>query len=145
MEIIRAAIPRSDAGGKERRKVKVERQSLSKRRWRATADDGRELGFDLETALEDGAAVLETAEAVYVLAQGPETNIGLRIAECRIEEAARLGWMLGNLHFPVEIADGTMWTVDDPAVRQLMDREGIVYATGERVFKPLKAVHGHGH
>lgn len=127
-------------------RIPVERLVLAKRRWRGVAEDGQEFGFDLEKPLADGAAVFQTDAAVYVLAQKYEPVLEVRIAECGVRnggDAARLGWMIGNLHFQIEIVDDIVRVVDDPAVRQLFEREGIAYTACKRVFHPLSGGHRH--
>lgn len=127
-------------------RIPVERLVLAKRRWRGVAEDGAEFGFDLEKPLPDGAAIFRSEAAVYVLAQKYEPVLEVRTAECGVRnggDAARLGWMIGNLHFQIEIVDDVVRVVDDPAVRQLFEREGIAYTACKRVFHPLSGGHQH--
>lgn len=127
-------------------RIVVERLTLAKRRWRGVAEDGRELGFDLATPIADGAAVFQCAGAVYVVAQKYEPVLEVRNAECGTRNAAdfaRLGWMIGNLHFQIEITDDAIRVVDDPAVRQLFEREHIAFTACKRVFHPLSGGHHH--
>jgi urease accessory protein len=127
-------------------RIPVDRLTLAKRRWRGTAEDGTEIGFDLERPLADGAAVFQSEAAVYVLAQKYEPVLEVRVAECEMRnggDAARLGWMIGNLHFQIEIVEDTVRVVDDPAVRQLFEREGIAFTACKRVFHPLSGGHRH--
>jgi urease accessory protein len=51
--------------------------------------------------------------------------------------------MIGNLHFQIEIAGEVIRVVDDPAVRQMFEREGIAYAACKRIFHPLSGGHQH--
>jgi urease accessory protein len=97
--------------------VNVSREMLAKRRWRRAAVDGTEFGFDLEEPLRDGSAVYASGENVYVIRQLPEAVLEVGIEDFR--EAARLGWMLGNLHFAVEITGNAIRVTDDVAVRQM--------------------------
>jgi urease accessory protein len=127
-------------------RIPVERLVLAKRRWRGVAEDGAEFGFDLEAPLADEAVVHESDSAAYVLAQKYEPVLEVRIAECGMRngsDAARLGWMIGNLHFQIEIAEDLVRVVDDPAVRQLFEREGIAFTACKRVFHPLSGGHHH--
>lgn len=127
-------------------RLPVDRLTLAKRRWRGVAEDGQEFGFDLEKPLTDGAAVLQSETAVYVLAQKYEPVLEVRTTECGVRnggDAARLGWMIGNLHFQLEIVEDVVRVVDDPAVRQLFEREGIAYTACKRVFHPLSGGHHH--
>ena len=127
-------------------RIPVERLALAKRRWRGVAEDGREFGFDLEAPLSDGAAIFQSDVDVYILAQKYEPVLEVRSAECGMRnggDAARLGWMIGNLHFQIEITGDIVRVVDDPAVRQLFEREGIAYTACKRVFHPISGGHHH--
>jgi urease accessory protein len=122
--------------------VPVDRLTLGKRRWRATAADGREFGFDLEHHLHDGDVVHRDGGIAYVLAQNPEPVLEIALpAEPAI--AARLAWQIGNLHFPLEATAALIRVADDPALRQLFEREHIVFASRTAVFRPF--AHGHHH
>lgn len=141
MELIHAplAVP---IPGLTARRIPVERLTLAKRRWRGAAEDGTEFGFDLEGPLGDGATVFQSATAVYVIAQKyePVLEIALGVDS---PTAARLGWMIGNLHFQIEVAGEVVRVVDDPAVRQLFERENIAFTACKRVFHPLSGGHRH--
>jgi urease accessory protein len=122
----------------------IDRLSLSKRRWRGVAADGAEFGFDLEHPLADGDVFAQTESAVYKIAQQPEPVLELPLANDP-SAAARLGWTVGNLHFPIEVADGCVRMVDDPALRQLCEREHLPVKLCERVFRPMGGGHSHHH
>lgn len=123
-------------------RIAVERLTLAKRRWRGVAEDGREFGFDLEAPLADGAAVFQSEGAVYVIAQKYEPVLEIALGGDS-PVAARLGWMIGNLHFQIEIAGEAVRVTDDPAVRQLFEREGVGFTACRRVFHPLSGGHRH--
>lgn len=59
--------------------------------------------------------------------------------------AARVGWLIGNLHFQIEVLDEIIRVVDDSAVRQMFEREGIQFTPCKRVFHPISGGHSHGH
>ncbi|MDP9291939.1 MAG: urease accessory protein UreE [Verrucomicrobiota bacterium] len=130
--------------------LRVDRLTLAKRRWRGAAENGREFGFDLEHALADGEMFFGDDEKTYVIAQKPEWVLELPIGpegeskalRSPIEEQLRVAWMIGNLHFQIEIGSDFIRVADDPAVRQLFEREGLHYDACERVFHPLS---GHQH
>ena len=65
MTVIRAAIKSTGAGAPT--PLLIDRLTLAKRRWRATASDGREFGFDLEEPLHDGEAFHEESGAIYLI------------------------------------------------------------------------------
>ena len=124
------------------RRIAVERLTLAKRRWRGVAEDGQEFGFDLESPLADGATVFHSATAAYVLAQKYEPVLEVALGTDS-PTAARLGWMIGNLHFQIEVAGEIVRVTDDPAVRQLFEREHIAFTACKRVFHPLSGGHRH--
>lgn len=128
-------------GSRQRVSLRVDRATLSKRRWRGSAEDGSEFGFDLAQPLANGAIFFETETSVYEIAQLPEDLLEISLGEAA--HAARTGWMIGNLHFPVEIAGGVMRVPDDPAARRLLEREQIGFAPVQKIFHPLKAAIPH--
>jgi len=141
MEIIRGALP-PPSDILARIPLPIDRYTLAKRRWRGVADDGREFGFDLEAPLPDGAAVFQSDTAVYVIAQKYEPVLEVALGTDS-PTAARLGWIIGNLHFQIEVAGALVRVVDDPAVRQLFERERIAFTACKRVFHPLSGGHRH--
>jgi urease accessory protein len=140
MDIIRAPLPPSAPGVLEVL-LPVDRLTLAKRRWRAAAEDGREFGFDLEEPLDDGVPFFQAAGATYVIAQQPEPI--LEVALTTPLQAARLGWLIGNLHFSLELAGCVILVADDPALRQLFAREDIAFIEASRVFHPERQGHVH--
>ncbi|HWB58060.1 MAG TPA: hypothetical protein VG733_01145 [Chthoniobacteraceae bacterium] len=149
MELIRHEI--TTAIPKPRVALRADRLTLAKRRWRGVAEDGREFGFDLDAPLRDGAIFFETESAVYSISQQAEEVFEIAVHDST--QAARVGWMVGNLHFPIAIENGVVLAPADPAVRQLLEREHIHYAAAHKVFRPLNAAaaahhhhdHHHGH
>lgn len=129
--------------------LRADRITAAKRRWRATADDGREFGFDLEAPLAHGVVFHREGATAYRFEQLPEPVF--RIGYGDAAEAARLAWLVGNLHFPAAFADDGMLVADDPAVAQLLEREGIPCDRAERIFCPPPRSggghrhHSHGH
>jgi urease accessory protein len=124
--------------------LRVDRTTLAKRRWRGTAKDGREFGFDLAEPINHGAHFFADGDNYYVIEQEPEEV--LEILLNAPGQAARIGWSLGNLHFPVQVLEGAVRVQDDPAVRQLLQREGIASTRVTCLFLPLSAgAHGHHH
>lgn len=122
--------------------LNVDRLTLAKRRWRSVAADGVEFGFDLEHALADGDVFFEKDAAIYVIAQKAEPVLEVDLGT-DAAKAARLGWIIGNLHFQLDVAEGRVRVADDPALRQLFEREHIHFNAGEAVFHPLSGGHHH--
>ncbi|HEX8311766.1 MAG TPA: hypothetical protein VF614_10635 [Chthoniobacteraceae bacterium] len=122
----------------------VDRLTLARRRWRGIAEDGREFGFDLEHPLHHGEAFFLDGERAYQIQQQPETVLRIPLETSR-SAAARLGWMVGNLHFQIEVAEEALFAPEDSAIRQMLDREHVPFTVETRVFTPLGGGHSHGH
>ena len=116
----------------------VERRQFLKRRWRGVAEDGTEFGFDLQARLTHGAVIFQTEARDYIVLQQPEKVYVLRPGSTG--EAALVGWRIGNLHLPVEIAGGAVRVLHDPAVPPLCAREGWPLTEESVIFKPLRVV-----
>ena len=120
--VVREVAPASDRPDAGQIILWAERRMFLKRRWRGSAGDGTEFGFDLESRLTDGGVILRTEAADYVVRQRPEPVYIIPLTE--IAGAALAGWKLGNLHLPVEITGEEIRVVHDSAVLQLLEREG---------------------
>jgi urease accessory protein len=115
----------------------AERRLFLKRRWRITADDGTEFGFDLDARLLDGCVVFHSAGKDYIVRQLPETVY--QIPFSNPAHAALVAWKTGNLHLPAQILDDSLLVLHDPAMARLIEREGWQYSEAELVFTPMKA------
>jgi urease accessory protein len=120
----------------------ADRFTLAKRRWRGVASDGTEFGFDLEHPLSDGDVFFQTGTTYYQIEQRPEPVLEIPLGSA--EGAAQLGWKIGNLHFQIAMTAQAILAPDDPAIRQLLEREGIPHRRTEAVFRPLSGGHLHG-
>lgn len=128
---------------KKRIPLPIDRRTLAKRRFRATATDGKDFGFDLPHPLKHETPFHETEDAIYCIEQ--ETEPVLRIPFSDPEQAALYGWMIGNMHFPAAFESGAILAEDDPAVRQLLERNHIPFEEGQSVFQPPSHVPHHHH
>lgn len=120
------------------------RQLLAKTRWRASAADGEDFGFDLEQPLRHGDLIHLAADTAYQIRQEEEPVLELDLGR-DIERAAFVAWSLGNLHQSVEIRSGRLRVVDEPAVRLALDQMRIAYQPARAVFLPVRAAHSHLH
>jgi urease accessory protein len=140
MDIIRAPLSTPEPGAVQIL-LPIDRLTLAKRRWHAPAEDGREFGFDLAEPLRDGIPFFHLAGATYLIAQQPEPVLEISLATP--SQSARLGWLVGNLHFSIELSGDLLRVADDPALRQMLDREHIPFSEASRVFHPLSQGHVH--
>jgi urease accessory protein len=119
------------------------RTVLAKRRWRGTADDGREFGFDLEEPLKAGWVFYIEGDTFYILQQEPEDII--RIPVTTTQFASRVAWLLGNLHLAADFQPEAIHVLDDPAAVQALTREKITYSRLRLVFSPRATANHHHH
>ena len=122
--------------------IPVDRHKLARRRWRGTAQDGTDFGFDVEEPLNHGDCVFEEDGTVYHIEQAPEPCFLVPLGEAK--QAAWIGWMIGNLHFKAAFTDDGILVENDLAVEQMLERESIPYQRVTRVFQPSKSG-GHSH
>ena len=128
--------------GKTAIPLPIDRRTLAKRRFRAQAADGADFGFDLPHPLAHGDPIHETETAVYLIEQLPETVLRIPVPDA--PTAALRGWMIGNMHFPAAFQPDAILAEDDPAVRQLLDRNHIPYQAATAIFQPpATAAHHH--
>ncbi|MDB6055974.1 MAG: ureE [Verrucomicrobiales bacterium] len=121
----------------------VDRFTLAKRRWRATAEDGVEFGFDLDSPLRNGICFFQDGALDYCIHQTSEPV--LSVALLSIFQSAKIAWNIGNLHFPLSLSDGYILVEDDPALRQLFERERIMFEKKTAIFQPLQGAQSHKH
>ena len=123
--------------------LKADRRQLAKRRWRGQAEDGTEFGFDLPHPLKHGTPFHETDTSCYLIEQLPEAV--LRIPFSNGQQGAFYGWMVGNMHFPADFRSDAIIAEDDPAVRQMLDRNHIHYHESHEILQPAITASGHHH
>jgi len=147
MQLIKQTIEPA-TNGKPEITLIADRFKLQKRRWRGQAEDGADFGFELAEPLGHGAVFFESKTNRYRIEQTPEPVLTISLAGSTTE-AAETGWQIGNLHMPMQVADGEIRVGDDPAVRQLFTSMGIQFEVREEIFQPMKgsigAGHSHGH
>ena len=129
-------------------RVRASRQELAKTRWRTSAEDGTDFGFDLHHPLADGAVIHVQDQRAYVMAQEPEPVLVVDPGADRAQWA-RAGWTLGNLHQPVEVTEHGLRMADEPAARQRIAQLGLAFRVEQSVFHPPRAAahahHDHHH
>jgi len=126
----------------EQIRIPADRHTLARRRWRGTAEDGTDFGFDLSEALNHGDCVLVLEGKAYCIAQKPEACFLIRLEG--ESKAAWLGWMIGNLHFKASFSSEGILVQNDLAIEQMLEREHIAHEKVERIFQPAKSG-GHSH
>lgn len=110
------------------------------RRWtraRLTTRAGREIALALPTGtvLAPGALLHAAAEWFLRVEAAPDRVLALRPRDC--EEAVKLAFNIGNLHFPAAWSDGLLLVPDDSAMEHLFARLGARWERREAVFQPF--------
>lgn len=116
--------------------LRIDRRTLAKRLWRATAADGTDFGFQLSRPLAHGDALHQTATARYVIVQEPEPVLEIPLSALPSSAVAGIGWAVGNLHLELSSEATRLLTPDDPAARQLLSRIQIPYTPTTAIFRP---------
>jgi len=121
--------------------LSVERLTVAKRRWRGVAADGAEFGFELERPLRHGETFWQSATARYVIVQQPESVVEIDLAIAP-SAAAGIGWAVGNLHLELCAESTRLLALDEPAVRQLLERLQVPFKPTVAVFRPGRFARG---
>lgn len=134
------------AGGRPETAIRVDRQKLARRLWRGAADDGLDFGFEVAEPLRHGDVVWVTPTTRYVIRQTAEPLLEISI-ELPPDQAAVVGWAVGNMHFVIEAQEKRLLAPDDSGLRQALDRIGIAYRVVSGVFQPHRfaSIVGHSH
>lgn len=143
MKVVRQSIQKSSKALEEV-PIYADRHQLAKRRWRGVAEDGMEIGFELEEPLRHGACVLEERGKRYIIAQLPETVLEFAVP-ADPAEALRIGWLLGNGHVPIQLREGYVRTPQDLVVKATLEAQGMRVVEREAVFEPERAAVSHFH
>ena len=79
---------------------------------------------------------------MYSIEQKPEPVLEITLIP-KPAAVARLGWTIGNLHFPIQVTDEIVRVPDDPALRALFERQSIPFNETMSVFLPFARAHSH--
>jgi len=98
------------------------------------APDGARLGLELATGtvLTPGQVLHRAAGRSYVVAAAPEDVIVARPRD--LDEAARVGHLIGNLHRDLEAAGGVIVALADAALADRLRRAGVPFDVERRAF-----------
>lgn len=99
-----------------------------------SAPDGVQFPLELPTGsvLHPGQVLHEADGRVYVVAAAPENVVVIRPRS--LEEAARIGHLIGNLHRDVEAAGAEVIALADSALVERLKRIGVPFAEEQRAF-----------
>lgn len=130
----------------------VKSDDLAKKILRVKSDHGNEYGIRLddETAhLENGAAFRLGDHELLVLQVIPDEMI--IVAPRNIDEMGQTAYLLGNLHKPLQVKDGTITLLYDDVVIGELKKKGVPYRVEKRSldeameYADLSLSHHHHH
>jgi urease accessory protein len=110
------------------------------RRWmrgRFTTENGREIGVSLPTGvqIEPGRILWIGPEWYLTMAAAPEALLAVHPGNR--DDAIRLAFEVGNLHFPLAMAGDDLLVPDDSAMVQLLSRLGANWERCRKTFQPI--------
>ena len=118
----------------------VKSDDLMKSILRVTTDHGNDYGIrlsDSSQVLENGSAFKLSDGELLVLSVIPDEMIVVKPSG--IDEIGELAHMLGNLHKPVQIADGTISLLFDKVVAETLKARNIPFAVESiQLEQPLR-------
>lgn len=117
------------------------------RRWmrgRFTTERGREIGVALPTGIQ-----VEPGQIMWI---GPDWYLTMEAASEPVlaihtgdrQEAIRIAFEIGNLHFPLAVAGEKLLVPDDSAMIQLLSRIGVRCEKCRIAFQPIGKGSPHG-
>jgi urease accessory protein len=114
--------------------AQVRSDDLAKKILRVTSDHGRDYGIRIsdEAQLENGSAFEVGDHKLLVLSVIPDEVIV--IAPNGIDQMGVIAHMLGNLHKPIEVKDGTITLLRDPVVEQTLAQQHVDFSIQKRTL-----------
>jgi urease accessory protein len=99
------------------------------------ATDGTRLALELATGtvLHPGQVIHRAEVREYVVTAAPEDVLVVRPRS--VEEAARIGHLIGNLHRDIEVRGGDVIALADDALADRLTRAGVAF---ERSLRPFQ-------
>jgi len=113
--------------------VLVDRDTLYKRRWRATAQNGTELAINLPEPVANGTHLRSTVGNIYTIQQTEEELIIIKLPSST-QLSTQLGWFLGNQHLPIEVREDRILMQHQPTLIGKLERIGIPYSVETDIF-----------
>ena len=120
VDTLPTSVEPADLEGKE-----IDRLLLTweQRRWmrgRFTTEKGREIGVALPTGMQIEPGQIMWIGTDWYLTMGAASEPLLAIYAADRQEAIRIAFEIGNLHFPLAVAGETLLVPDDSAMIQLL-------------------------
>lgn len=122
--------------------AQVKSDDLAKKILRVTSDHHRDYGIriDDDAQLENGSAFVVGDHRLLVLTVIPDETIVIMPTD--IDQMGVIAHMLGNLHKPIQVQDGTITLLRDPVVEQTLRQQSVPFQLQKRVLDhPMHYAH----
>ncbi len=110
------------------------------RRWmrgRFTTESGREIGIALPTGIQIEPGRILWIGPDWYLTLDAATEPLLVVDASNREQAIRIAFEVGNLHFPLAVEGDELLVPDDSAMVQLLGRIGVRWQKRTAPFRPI--------
>lgn len=110
------------------------------RRWmrgRFVTEHGREIGVAMPTGIQIEPGRILWIGRDWYLTMAAASELLLAIRPANREDAIRIAFEIGNLHFPLALAGDDLLVPDDPAMNQLLSRLGAQWERCRGPFRPI--------
>jgi urease accessory protein len=137
VDTLPASFEAADLQGKETDTLLL---TWEQRRWmrgRFTTEKGREIGVALPTGVQIEPGQIMWIGSDWYLTMGAAMEPLLKIHADDREEAIRIAFEVGNLHFPLAVAGDALFVPDDSAMIQLFTRMGLAWERCNAPFQPI--------
>jgi urease accessory protein UreE len=119
------------------------------RRWmrgRFTTMQGRKIGIALPTGTNPAPGAILYVGADWYLKIEAAIEAVLEISPSDYNEAVKIAFEVGNLHFPLALEKSKILVPDDKVMVRLMDRLGAPWKRRQAIFDPIgnTQLHQHG-
>ncbi|MFT8888231.1 MAG: urease accessory protein UreE [Ethanoligenens sp.] len=134
-----------DVQGRRLDHVQVEWFDAEKQIIKLTSTGGCELGVRQPhgARIQDGDVLY--ADDAMVIAAHIKPCVLLRVRLTDVEQAARVGYELGNRHLPVVVANGVLEVPYDEPTAQYLEKRGFTAERVEGIFHGSAIAHHHHH
>jgi len=137
VDLMPTNVSRADLEGKD-----IDRLLLTweQRRWmrgRFTTESGREIGLALPTGTHVEPGQVMWIGSDWYLTMGAAREPVLAIVAGDWQNAVRIAFEVGNLHFPIGVDADRLLVPDDSAMIQLLNRIGARWEKCSAVFQPI--------
>jgi urease accessory protein UreE len=118
------------------------------RRWmrgRFTTERGRKIGVALPTGTTPAHGAILYVGADWYLKIEAAIEPVLSILPSDYNEAVKIAFEVGNLHFPLALEEKKILVPDDKVMVRLMDRLGVPWERRQAIFDPIGNTQLHQH